>query len=231
MAEANPDYFGAPVSTEPELAVVNSDETTVAPAKQSDGSYKVTAKADDTVKLEVTNIGETAEPVWTTDNEAVAAVDQNGLAGHGRDGRRERRAAKPADALDHERRAREQRAGGAGGDEAVRLSVAQEVQSHGERGILLLLEGRRGIVADLHDLLGVGDLDALRDLLAAGLFQLAQDVRRAAGENDVRAVFFAGEQRAADGSLGGEIAAHRVNDDLHGFPPLRRRGRSRAGCR
>lgn len=78
MAEANPDYFGAPVSTEPELAVVNSDETTVAPAKQSDGSYKVTAKADDTVKLEVTNIGETAEPVWTTDNEAVAAVDQNG---------------------------------------------------------------------------------------------------------------------------------------------------------
>lgn len=78
MAEANPDYFGAPVSTEPELAVVNSDETTVAPAKQSDGSYKVTAKADDTVKLEVTNIGETAEPVWTTDNEAVAAVNQNG---------------------------------------------------------------------------------------------------------------------------------------------------------
>lgn len=78
MAEANPDYFGAPVSTEPELAVVNSDETTVAPAKQSDGSYKVTAKADDTVKLEVTNIGETAELVWTTDNEAVAAVDQNG---------------------------------------------------------------------------------------------------------------------------------------------------------
>ena len=78
MAEANPDYFGAPVSTEPELAVVNSDETTVAPAKQSDGSYKVTAKADDTVKLEVTNIGETAEPVWTADNEAVAAVDQNG---------------------------------------------------------------------------------------------------------------------------------------------------------
>ena len=160
-----------------------------------------------------------------------AAVDQNGLAGHGRDGRRERRAAKPADALDHERRAREQRAGGAGGNKAVRLSVAQEVQSHGERGILLLLEGRRGIVADLHDLLGVGDLDALRDLLAAGLLQLAQDVRRAAGENDVRAVFLAGEQRAADGSLGGEIAAHRVNDDLHGFPPLRRRGRSRAGCR
>lgn len=78
MAEANPDYFGAPVSTEPELEVVNSTDTTVEPVKQSDGSYKVTAKDNDTVKLEVTNIGETAELVWTTDNEAVAAVDQNG---------------------------------------------------------------------------------------------------------------------------------------------------------
>ena len=119
------------------------------------------------------------------------------------------RAAKPADALDHERRAREQRAGGAGGDEAVRLSVAQEVQSHGERGILLLLEGRRGIVADLHDLLGVGDLDALRDLLAAGLPQLAQDVRRAAGENDLRAVFLAGSS-ARTGCREGRNRAHRV---------------------
>lgn len=78
MADANPDYFRGPVSTEPELVVDDSAETTVEPAKQSDGSYKVTAKADDTVKLKVTNIGETAELVWTTDNEAVAAVDQNG---------------------------------------------------------------------------------------------------------------------------------------------------------
>lgn len=77
MAEANPDYFRGPVSTEPELEV-DSTDTTVEPVKQSDGSYKVTAKAGDTVKLKVTNIGETAELVWTTDNEAVAAVDQNG---------------------------------------------------------------------------------------------------------------------------------------------------------
>ena len=50
-----------------------------------------------------------------------AAVDEHRLALGRRDGRRERRAAKPADALDHERRAREQRAGGAGGNKAVRL--------------------------------------------------------------------------------------------------------------
>lgn len=78
MAEANPGYFGVPVSTEPELVVDDSTETTVEPAKQSDGSYKVTAKANDTVKLKVTNIDETAVLSWTTNNAGVAVVE-NGV--------------------------------------------------------------------------------------------------------------------------------------------------------
>lgn len=78
MAEANPDYFRGSVSTEPELVVDDSTETTVEPAKQSDGSYKVTAKAGDTVKLKVTNIDEAAVLSWTTNNAEVAAVE-NGV--------------------------------------------------------------------------------------------------------------------------------------------------------
>ena len=79
MAEANHDYFGAPVSTEPELEVDNSTtDTTVEPVKQSDGSYKVTAKAGDTVKLKVTNIDEAAVLSWTTNNAEVAGVE-NGV--------------------------------------------------------------------------------------------------------------------------------------------------------
>lgn len=79
MAEANPGYFGGPVSTEPELVVDDdSADTTVEPAKQSDGSYKVTAKANDTVKLKVTNIDEAAVLSWTTDNAEVAVVE-NGV--------------------------------------------------------------------------------------------------------------------------------------------------------
>lgn len=78
MAEANPDYFRGPVSTEPELVVDDSAETTVEPAKQSDGSYKVTAKANDTVKLKVTNIDEAAVLSWTANNTEVAVVD-NGV--------------------------------------------------------------------------------------------------------------------------------------------------------
>lgn len=79
MAEANPDYFRGPVSTEPELEVDNSTtDTTVEPVKQSDGSYKVTAKAGDTVKLKVTNIDEAAVLSWTTNNAEVAGVE-NGV--------------------------------------------------------------------------------------------------------------------------------------------------------
>lgn len=78
MAEANSDYFRGSVSTEPELVVDDSTETTVEPAKQSDGSYKVTAKAGDTVKLKVTNIDEAAVLSWTTDNAEVAVVE-NGV--------------------------------------------------------------------------------------------------------------------------------------------------------
>lgn len=78
MAEANPDYFRGPVSTEPELEVDNSTATTVEPVKQSDGSYKVTAKAGDTVKLKVTNIDEAAVLSWTTNNAEVAGVE-NGV--------------------------------------------------------------------------------------------------------------------------------------------------------
>lgn len=77
MAEANPDYFRGPVSTEPELEV-DSTDTTVEPVKQSDGSYKVTAKAGDTVKLKVTNIDEATVLSWTTDNAEVAGVE-NGV--------------------------------------------------------------------------------------------------------------------------------------------------------
>lgn len=79
MAEANSDYFRGPVSTEPELVVDDdSADTTVEPAKQSDGSYKVTAKANDTVKLKVTNIDEAAVLSWAANNTEVAVVD-NGV--------------------------------------------------------------------------------------------------------------------------------------------------------
>lgn len=71
MAEQNPDYFK---DTTPVLAPV--DGGTVSPVKQADGSYNVAVAADDTVQLKLSNASDVS---WSSDNEAVATVDANGL--------------------------------------------------------------------------------------------------------------------------------------------------------
>lgn len=71
MAENNPDYFK---DTTPVLAPV--DGGTVSPVKQADGSYNVAVAADDTVQLKLSNASDVS---WSSDNEAVATVDANGL--------------------------------------------------------------------------------------------------------------------------------------------------------
>lgn len=137
-----------------------------------------------------------------------------------RDGRRERRAAQAADALDEKRRAREERARAARADKAVRVARVQHIEPHGEGRILLVLKGRRRIVADLDHLGRVGDLHALGELLAAALLQGLQDLFRFSGQDDVHAVLLLRHQRALDGRERGEISAHGVDDDLHGVTLL-----------
>lgn len=78
MAQHNPDQFEPTASTEPELVVEDTTETTVTPAKQSDDSYKVTVKANDTVKLKVNNVAEGVTLNWSTSAAKVATVDQTG---------------------------------------------------------------------------------------------------------------------------------------------------------
>ena len=149
-----------------------------------------------------------------------AAVDEHRLALGRRDGRRERRAAKTPDALDNERRARKERARAARADKAVRVARVQHIEPHGEGRILLVLKGRGRIVADLDHLGRVGDLHALGELLAAALLQGLQNFFRFSGQDDVHAVLLLRHQRALDGRERGEIAAHGVDDDLHGVTLL-----------
>ena len=92
--------------------------------------------------------------------------------------------------------------------------------AHGEGRILLVLKGRRRIVADLDHLGRVGDLHALGELLAAALLQGLQDLFCFSGQDDVHAVLLLRHQRALDGRERGEIAAHGVDDDLHGVTLL-----------
>lgn len=117
------------------------------------------------------------------------------------------RAAQAADALDNERRARKERARAARADKAVRVARVQHIEPHGEGRILLVLKGRRRIVADLDHLGRVGDLHALGELLAAALLQGLQNFFRFSGQDDVHAVLLLRHQRALDGRERGEIAA------------------------
>ena len=77
MAKANPKYFNAeekPVA--PEL-VVDTAAGGVTATKQSDGSYSVAVKANDTVKLTVNNYSGSSL-TWDSSDKAVATVDSTG---------------------------------------------------------------------------------------------------------------------------------------------------------
>ena len=148
-----------------------------------------------------------------------AAVDEHRLALGRRDGRRERRAAQAADALDNERRARKERARAARADKAVRVAGMEHIEPHGEGRILFSLERRSRIVADLDDLRRVHDLHACGKRRAAALAQRFLDLFLFSGKKDLRAVPFVCHQRALDGCKRCKIAAHGVNNDLHGITP------------
>ena len=130
-----------------------------------------------------------------------------------------RRAAKTANALDDERRACKDRARAACADKTVRLTVVQHRKPHGEGRILFPLERRSRIVADLDDLRRVHDLHACGKHRAAALAQRFLDLFLFSGKKDLRAVPFVCHQRALDGCKRCKIAAHGVNNDLHGITP------------
>ena len=146
-------------------------------------------------------------------------VDKHRSARCRRDRGGKRRAAKAANALDDERRACKDRARAACADKAVRLTVVQHRKPHGEGRILFPLECRSRIVADLDDLRRVHDLHACGKRRAAALAQRFLDLFLFSGKKDLRAVPFVCHQRALDGCKRCKIAAHGVNNDLHGITP------------
>ena len=143
------------------------------------------------------------------------AVAQGDVAAQNGDAGSQRRPADALDALDQQCGPRQQGAGGAGGDKGVSRPVFQQIQSHGQRGVLFDFKGKGGVVSDLHHLRGVSDLHARgQRLFAAGLHG-PQHLRRPAHQQNVHAVFPAGVQSALDDSPGSIVAAHGIHDDLH----------------
>ena len=144
-----------------------------------------------------------------------AAVDEHRPAGagghHGSQGG-------PADAphpLDHQGGGGEQGAGAAGGHKGVAVPVFQHIKAHGKGGVLLLPEGGGGVVAHLHHLAGVGNLQAGGQLVDAVVLQDLEDVLPAAHQDNLHPQLTNRGQRAPH--IGGRrvVAAHGVYDDLH----------------
>ena len=142
-------------------------------------------------------------------------VDEDGPAVPGGHHGGQGRPADALDALDKQGGRPQQGAGGPGGHEGVTLPVFQQVQTHGEGGVLLLPEGGGRVVADLHHLGGVGDLHPRGQVLDAVVFEHLQDVLPTAHQGDVHPVRLVGLDGPHDRGLGRVVAAHGVHDDLH----------------
>ena len=124
------------------------------------------------------------------------------------------------DALDHQGGPGQQGTGGPGGDKGVPLPAFQQVQAHGEGGVLLLPEGGGRVVAHLHHLAGVGDLHPGGQLLDAVVLQDLQDGLPPAHQNNANAIFPVGLYGTHHRGLGGVVSAHGIYNDLHIHPVL-----------
>ena len=146
------------------------------------------------------------------------AVDEDGPAVPGGHHGSQGGPADAPDALDHQGGPGEQGPGGAGGDKGVPLPAFQQVQSHGEGGVLLLPEGGGGVVAHLHHLAGVGDLHPGGQVLDAVVLQHLQNGLAPAHQGDVHPVLLVGLDGPHNRGLGRVVASHGVHDDLHFVP-------------
>ena len=147
-----------------------------------------------------------------------AAVDEHCAPVARRHHRSQSGPADALDALDQQGGRREQSSGRTSGDKGVPGSGFEQVQSHRQRGVLLLPEGIGRIVADLHHLRGVGDLHPGGQLLDAVALQHLKDFLPPAYQHDVHTVLLVGLDSSHYRSLRGVVPSHGVNDDFHKYP-------------
>ena len=114
------------------------------------------------------------------------------------------------DALDDERRAREQCAGAAGGDDRIALAVTQQVECDRHGSILLAAGRRTGVIVHGDDLARVNDLQLGLLVAQAGL-----DGGALADEHDLRAQLPLRVHRTLHDLIRGKVAAHCVHKYSH----------------
>ena len=144
-----------------------------------------------------------------------AAVDEYRAPRPGRHHRGQGRPADPADPLNQQGGCRQDGPGAACGNKRVGGPVLQQVEAHGQGGVLLFLEGGGRIVAHLHHLGGMGDLHAGGQIVHAVFLEYLQDFLPTADQDDLYPQFPHGAQRTPHVGDGRVVPAHGVYDDLH----------------
>ena len=99
-------------------------------------------------------------------------------------------------------------------------SVGEHPQADDHRRVLPLADDRRRIVVHIHHILSVCDLNALRERLDAVFLQALEDGLSASDQHDLRAKRLRCADRSERRSLRRKVAAHGVNENSHGSPPL-----------
>ena len=149
-------------------------------------------------------------------------VDENGLPLCRGDDRRHRCTADAGDALNQEGSTGQNSAGAAGRQEGVPFACHQQVHAHGQGGVLLPPPGGGRVVADLNDLGGVVDGQAVGQVGDTLFGQGLADDLLLSHQDHLAPVGLDGLQGAGNRSLRGEIAAHCVDDQSHRIqkPPV-----------
>src|SRR5699024_6428532 len=147
-----------------------------------------------------------------------AAVDEHRPAPGGGDGGGHGGTADAPDPLDQQGAGGEKGPSAAGGDKGIPLPRLQQVQAHGDGGVLFHLKGGGGVVVHVDDLRGVDHGHPRRQ--AAALLRRGADLSLPAQQNKLQAgPGLGGVDDPADDLQGGVVAAHGGNDNFHAFSP------------
>ena len=144
---------------------------------------------------------------------APASHSMTSPPSQGRTGR-ECRAADTLNAAAVQRRAGQQRAGVARGDERIALACLEQLERDRHGRVRLAAQNGRRVIVHVNDIRGRHDGQML-GVLQSMRAQHGGDRLGLADEQDILAIFLRSERRTSDGYVGGVVAAHRVNDDLH----------------
>ena len=106
-------------------------------------------------------------------------------------------------------------AGTAGRNKGIALSFRQHPKTYHHRRILLFPYSLRRVIVHIHNIIGIGDLNTVRQIGNAVFLQHIQNLLSPSYQCDLGAVFLRCLQSSHNRCFRGVIATHSIKNDLH----------------